>query len=307
MKRIYQFISCSILFVLLHSNVWADLVFSAPPRGTEEAERATYEPLAEAMSKVLGIKVVYEHPRNFITYSVDMQNGRYDIVFDGPHFAQWRVTNLNHTILVNLPENLQFLVITKSDQTRINSLRELVYEKICAQLTPQLGTLMLLKNFAGGASEPRLVLVQGEDKVFKEFTAGKCTAAILRDKTFNKLPATDRASYKVVYQTAMAPNDALTVNNKITPAQRKSLIALLTNPNEMKVAHRVFERFSGSAVAFNEASPSQFSGLDQLLELAFGWQTDKKPLRGYADTVPANKSTTKKASVSHKDRISARE
>lgn len=271
-----KFLTALILFFSLSNAVLADLIFSSPPRGTEAEERATYEPLAEAMSKAIGEKVQYKYPRGgFIEYSVDMQKGRYDIVFDGPHFAQWRVTNLNHTILVNLPENLQFLVITPTGKHKVNGIKDLVYETVCAQLAPQLGTLMLLQNYAAQAADPTLKLVRGEDKVYSDFTSGKCTAAVLRDKSFYKMSDSEHAAYKVIYKTPMAPNDAITVSTKVSPEQRKTLIALLTNPASAKVAAPIFNRFSKNAVAFNVAEPSQFKGLDQLLSLSYGWENTK--------------------------------
>ena len=260
------------LIFFANSNVFADLVFSAPPRGTLTEERATYEPLVKAMSQAIGEKVQYVYPRDFNEYSSDMQKGRYDIVFDGPHFAQWRVTNLHHTILVNLPENLQFIIVTTVAKTTVNTLNDLLYETVCAQWTPQLGTLMLLQNYYERMAEPNLHLVHGEDKVFSEFANGKCTAAVLRDKTFFKMSEAERADYKVIYKSAVAPNDAITVNGKVTGEQRKALIALLTNPETAMVAGTIFNRFSKEAVAFHIANPDQFKGLDQLLLLAFGWR-----------------------------------
>ena len=275
-----KFMAMVVMIFSVNSNVFADLIFSAPPRGTEKVERATYEPLVQAMSEAIGEKVQYVYPRDFIQYSVDMQKGRYDIVFDGPHFSQWRVVNLNHTILVNLPENLQFLVVAPKGRTKVNTLHDLVYETVCAQLTPQLGTLMLLQNYYERASEPRLHLVHGEDKVFSDFAAGKCTAAVLRDKTFYKMSKAERATYKVIYKSAIAPNDAITANGKISRDQAKALVALLTNPKTMKVASQIFKRFSRNAVAFNVADPKKFAGLDQLLLLAFGWDMSKHSFNG---------------------------
>jgi len=263
------------LVIFGNSNVFADLIFSAPPRGTEAEERATYEPLVKAMSKAIGEKVEYVYPRGFIEYSVDMQKGRYDIVFDGPHFAEWRVVNLHHNLLVNLPENLQFLVVTPKAMTKVNTLKDLIFESVCAQMTPQLGTLMLIQNYTDHAVEPRLHLVRGEDKVFSDFVGGQCTAAVLRDKTYFKMSKAERATYKVVYTSALAPNDAITANNKISREQRQALINLLTNPATAKVASPIFDRFSNKARAFNVADPKQFEGLDQLLLLAFGWDMRK--------------------------------
>lgn len=258
-----------------HSNVFADLIFSAPPRGTEAEERATYEPLVKAMSKAIGETVRYVYPRGFIEYSVDMQKGRYDIVFDGPHFSEWRVVNLHHTILVNLPENLQFLVVTPNSMTKVNNLKDLIFESVCAQMTPQLGTLMLLQNYMDHAVEPKLHLVRGEDKVYTDFEAGQCTAAVLRDKTFYKMSNAERATFKVVYKSAIAPNDAITANSKLSPQQKRAVIKLLTNPATATVAEPIFKRFSNKAKAFNVADPAKFKGLDQLLMLAFGWESKK--------------------------------
>ena len=263
------------LIFFVSNNVFAELIFSAPPRGTEEFERATYEPLVNAMSEAIGEQVQYVYPRGFIEYSASMQKGKYDIVFDGPHFSQWRVVNLNHTILVNLPENLQFLIILPQTRTKVNTMRDLIYESVCAQMTPQLGTLMLIQNYYERASEPRLHLVHGEEKVYADFLKGECTAAVLRDKRFYKIPEAKRNAYKVIYTSPVAPNDAITVNDKFTQKQRKALIALFTDPKAMTVAEPVFERFSHDAVAFDLAEPTKFEGLDQLLLLAFGWNIGK--------------------------------
>ena len=283
-----KLLAIAALFIFTSSSVFADLIFSAPPRGNEKLERATYEPLVKAMSDAIGEKIRYVYPRDFIQYSVDMQKGRYDIVFDGPHFSQWRVENLGHTILVNLPEKLQFLVVTPKGKTKVKNLHDLVYETICAQLTPQLGTLMLLQNYYDRAAEPRLHLVHGEDKVFSDFAAGKCTAAVLRDKTFFKMSAEERATYNVIYKSPIAPNDAITANNKINYKQKQALISLLTNSNQMKVASPIFDRFSRNAAAFSVANVNNFAGLDQLLLLAFGWDAGKTRLTDNQSNIDQN-------------------
>ena len=273
--QIFKSIALVILFSSVNNAVFADLIFSAPPRGTEAEERATYEPLVNAMSDAIGEKVQYVYPRGFIEYSTEMQKGHYDIVFDGPHFSQWRVTNLNHTILVNLPEDLQFMVLTPLSMKKVNTINDLVLKSVCAQMTPQLGTLMVLQNFYDRVAEPKIHFVHGEDNVYSDFTGGKCTAAVLRDKTYYKMSKTDRSNYKVVYKSPVAPNDAITTNNKLSAEQRKAVIKLLTNPETAKVAAPIFERFSKNAVAFDVSKPEQFEGLDQLLLIAFGWEGKK--------------------------------
>jgi len=273
----------ALIALSFFNNAFADLIFSAPPRGTEERERATYEPLAKAMSEVLGENVVYQYPHDFIQYSVEMQKGHYDIVFDGPHFSQWRVENLNHKLLVNLPENLQFFVVTSKSNNKLNNLHDLIYQNVCAQLTPQLGTLMLLQNYYERAVEPRLRLVRGEDKVFSDFKEGKCAGAVLRDKTFYKLPEEKQSAYKIIYKSHVAPNDAITANNKIDAKKLKALVDLLTDPAKMEVAAPIFSRFSNNAKSFNKINPKQYNGLDQLLLMAFGWDVGNTAIKADRD------------------------
>jgi len=88
------------------------LVLSAPPRGTLAEETQSYQPIADFLSKVTGKKVVYEHSDNWLTYTSKMTKGKYDIVFDGPHFNGWRMERLQHTPLVKLPEDFVTTEIT---------------------------------------------------------------------------------------------------------------------------------------------------------------------------------------------------
>ena len=61
-------------------------VFAAPPRGSEQKETAVYGPIAAYLSKAIGKTVTYQYPGNWLSYQKNMQDDKYDIVFDGPHF-----------------------------------------------------------------------------------------------------------------------------------------------------------------------------------------------------------------------------
>ena len=78
------------IFVFVPS-CFADLILTAPPRETPEDGHVVYAPLAEYLSQFLGESVIYEHPINWKEYEKRMKNDEYDIIFDGPHFAAWRI------------------------------------------------------------------------------------------------------------------------------------------------------------------------------------------------------------------------
>ena len=68
-------------------DINSPLVFSAPPRGSYAEEAAIYEPIVQLLSKVIGRKVDYKYSDNWLSYSKEMTEGGYDIVFDGSHQA----------------------------------------------------------------------------------------------------------------------------------------------------------------------------------------------------------------------------
>lgn len=250
----------------------AQLVFSAPPRGSEAEEKATYEPLTRAMSEWLGTEVVYEYPRDFMTYSFNMRDQHYDFVFDGPHFSSWRMENINHEAIVTLPERLVFFVVTPADNQTITDLDSLVMKKVCGQAPPQLGTLFLMSQFTNPAREPIIDVVKGEDNVFKALKSGECKVAILRDKVFAKMNPAERSKYRVLYSSRPVPNDAITAGPRVTASQRLMLREKLTDPGTAVVAEAIFKRFSNRAQTFEPAVANQFDGLNKLLErLSYGW------------------------------------
>jgi len=271
MKRSKQILLLSLLMIVTTQAV-ADLIFSAPPRGTEAKERAIYEPLASAMSEWLGTKVVYEYPRDFMTYSVHMRKGYYDILFDGPHFASWRVANINHQYLANLPDKLVFLVVTPASNSNITNTDSLVANKVCVQPPPYLGTLILMSQYNDPAREPIMQISTGEANVYKALKLKSCVAAILLDRTFYKLNEAERSKYKIIYSSRPVPNNVLTAGPKVSAEQRLILIKNLTDQKTAVVAKPIFASFSNNATSFEASDPQKFQGLDLLLkEFSYGW------------------------------------
>src|SRR5688500_13214269 len=80
------------------------LVFTSPPRETPEEGERSYKPLVEYLSKAIGKPVVYKHPGTWGVYRTEMLAGKYDIVFDGPHFVDYRIQKLGHSAVAKLEE-----------------------------------------------------------------------------------------------------------------------------------------------------------------------------------------------------------
>ncbi|MBI3575135.1 MAG: PhnD/SsuA/transferrin family substrate-binding protein [Gammaproteobacteria bacterium] len=106
------------------------LTFGAPPREAYEIGREIYQPVVEYLSRVTGKRVVYRQPGNWLTYQTEMLKGGYDLVFDGPHFNSWRVSNLRHTVLAKFADEHSFAVIVRKDNAAIHDVKQLAGKKI---------------------------------------------------------------------------------------------------------------------------------------------------------------------------------
>ncbi|MEE8482741.1 MAG: PhnD/SsuA/transferrin family substrate-binding protein, partial [Acidiferrobacterales bacterium] len=107
------------------------IIFTAPPRENLAAGEAKYAPVADYLTKVLKKRVVYKHPGTWGVYRTEMLKGKYDIVFDGPHFNSYRAEKLQHNILVKIPIRHEFVVIVRKGEKRFNNIEQLAGRTFC--------------------------------------------------------------------------------------------------------------------------------------------------------------------------------
>jgi len=154
-----------VLFLLIISNffsvAFAELILSAPPRESAEAGMKIYGPIAQHLSKNLGVQVTYKHPENWMMYQRDMRADKYDIVFDGPHFIAWREAHLGHEVLMKLPGNLQFIIVTTKNNASVNKANDLIGKNVCGISPPNLSTLSVLDYFENPVRQPTIKVIKG--------------------------------------------------------------------------------------------------------------------------------------------------
>lgn len=252
----------------------ADLIMTAPPRESLKDAQEMYGPVAAHLSKLLGLKVVYQYPKDWLTFSKHMREGKYDVVFDGPHFISWRAVHLQHTPVVRLPGSLEFYIIAKAADKTVNSTGDLFGKKICGLAPPNLGTLSVYAEFPNPVRQPIIHEVKGGmQKVFLDFKEGKCDAAVLRTSVFDKgLKPEDKAFSKVIYKSPAMPNQGISVSPKFNQAQIQQIITSLTVGDGVASTTRILKRFGGKAKAFIPVKPDEFTDLNLLMEgVVWGW------------------------------------
>ena len=250
----------------------ADLVLTSPPRESAARSEELYGPLAQLLTEQLGVAVVYARARDWIEYSSNMKRDKYDIIFDGPHFAAWRMKHLGHTPVAKLPGELSFVVVSHKDDKTQTRMRDLISAPLCAQASPNLGTMAVLAQFTNPLIQPDLYEVANVTEVYELFKSGKCKAAVFQEKFLNKLPPEERSQLRVMFTSSHYPDQTVTVSKRVTDRQRAVLAELLTRPSGIAATQELLKQYTKQAKRFDPVRPQEFSGLEALLEgVLWGW------------------------------------
>ena len=246
------------------------LVFSAPPRESEEDAMRTYQPIAEYLSHVIGKTVVYKHPADWLTYQTEMQRGNYDIVFDESHFNSWRISNIHHSTLAKLADEHAFVVIVRKDD-KITDIKQLIGQKVCGMNPPNLGTLAVLGQFDNPMRQPYILNTQDWSKAYESVAfEKKCAAAIVPIANFRKFPDSANLT-RVIYQTRPLLNQAFSAGPRISPSdQARIAAALVSRESGSAMSHLMAANGAEKGMAY--ASKEEYAGYDVYLKDSWSYK-----------------------------------
>jgi len=261
---------CLLYLPLCH----AELILTAPPRETLEDGRAVYEPLAKYLSNFLGERVVYVHPQNWHNYEEKMKKDEYDIIFDGPHFAAWRIDSAIAKPLIKLPGSLHFVLVVKDRDTLLKKPEDLIGRTICTLPPPNLGALTLFSMFPYPARQPEYRLIKGGFKeISKAFIAGECEGAILRSSFYYK--KTDplfREATRVLKMSKPLTNQGITISRRVKPVYYDKLVSSLTHGAGKEALKPILARFSSVSNEFQPAKDDDYLNHNLLRDTTiYGW------------------------------------
>ena len=271
-----------IILVLLFSMIFpihaafsADLIFTAPPRESAQAGQKLYAPVAKYLSQLLNRKVTYKHPGNWFSYQNNMRKDKYDIIFDGPHFISWRVAHINHEVLLKLPGELKFMVVTNSSNAELNEGKDLIGKIFCGISPPNLSSLSFLASFKNPVLQPKVKGIKGGmGKVFKAFSKNECPAAVLRN-TFYKKKLTDaqQQNLKIIFNSQSLPNQAISVSSRLSRAEKDKMATGLVTGKGASSTNGIIKRFGGKKVqSFVTTTNEEYKNYNSYLEgVIFGW------------------------------------
>ncbi len=261
----------AIFCVIFSLPTQAGLVLTAPPRESAERGEQLYGPLAQALTLQLGQPVVYEHPSDWREYILKMRENAYDIVFDGPHFAAWRIKHLEHVPVAKLPGDLLFLAVTRYNDKKLTRANDLINTgtPMCGMPSPNLATIAVMKHFTNPIIQPDIYEVPSFNDGYELLKAGKCRAIVLQAQFLNNLPDTEKAQLNVLFTSDLYPNQTVTTSKRVTSTQRATIAALLMRPGTQ--TQELLKQYAKQAKRFDPANPQEYTGMESVLEQMWGW------------------------------------
>ncbi len=275
-----KFMKLSLLSFLVAISILATaqaetFLLTAPPREKPADGKAMYGPIADYLSAKTGHTFTYRHPDNWLSYMKGMRMGEYDLAFDGPHFVSWRVAALQHTPLVRLPGKLVFVVISRKDNTKISKLQDLAGKSICGHAPPNLATLTMQDQFQNPARQPRVQVVRGFKNVYKAMVEGKCEAAVIPAKVYNKLNKKDeKQQTRILFRSAGLPHQAISAAPSIPEEVQQQIQAALLSEEGIAATKKLRKRFAGGKEMIS-TDRVEYEGYGFLLNDFWGFELDE--------------------------------
>ncbi len=244
-------------------------VLSAPPRGSKQAQTAVFAPIARFLASVSGHPVRYQYPGSWLNYSREMTLGKYDLVFDGPHFTGWRDHHLGYIPLVRFPAPLIFALVERAGE-HFERIHQLIGRPVCANSPPYLGTLILLHKFPNPVEQPALVIIHGWLVAYRDLMAHQCAAAVLPVPNLRKLEHGVHTAH-IMYRFRPYPNQAISASPHIPQAVQARMRQALLSPAGRAVTRTLRAIFVSKP--FVAANRADYKGLSDLLNntLYFGY------------------------------------
>ncbi|MCW9012615.1 MAG: phosphate/phosphite/phosphonate ABC transporter substrate-binding protein [Gammaproteobacteria bacterium] len=265
-----------LLTVLIPQTVFSAYLFTAPPRETAEKGNKVYSPIASFLTKTTGKQFIYKHQHSWAEYARDMRAGKYDLVFDGPHFVDWRIHNIEHNIIVKIPHLLRWRVITQAGNTAINKLDDLIGEKTCAPGSPNFGMLNLFSHFRDPEKQPIHVEVKGWNNVYENVKNGTCVAGVLPKKN-HEIFDKNKVYTKSIHTHLPYPNQAITASKRIPDNLKEKIRAALLSEDGHKALKNLRQRYTGGTNLV-KAEDEEYDSIHMLLLNArhFSYQQDTR-------------------------------
>lgn len=219
------------LLALPFGAIAAELKFGVLPRLAEKEMRDGFTPLAEHLSKELGVKVTLVIPKDFDTWRKEAEARAYDIVYTNPYLyvlLKKAVPETEPLVIASEPEigdDIKGTIIVKKDSP-IKSIAELKGKTIAATDPGSAGAYIVQMKMLSKAGlkkdDVKVIFEKRRDPVAEAVLAGKAEAGFVRDDDVEKLKAGGDKFRRIAVSDPI-PNWPIAISKKMDPATAKKL------------------------------------------------------------------------------------
>lgn len=264
-------IFCMAMLLPLQGHA-VDIIFATPPTQTVAKTQELYGPLAEYLSKASGANVILTPARNFLEYTNNMRNEKYDLIFDGPHFVGWRMDKIGHRPIARLPGQLIFAIVIR-EGSNINKPDDLIGQKVCGLASPNLATLKILDYYPNPVRQPQIVPVRSFLDALKCLQADEAIGAIMPVNFFNKFSKDGKAEGLKLLLTTKdqpLPHRTFSISNKVDRTIQDRITAALISADGAEGTGPVLKRYRSAT--YVAAEPELYRDLGRLLSSVWGFE-----------------------------------
>lgn len=254
----------AVILWLLILTTWpahAQLVFTAPPRESTEQANTLYKPIAEFFSETLGQQVVYEQPKNWVTYLETLVMDKAHLYFSEPHSVGFQIASLDHQLLARGPDENWLVVARKGSDFKFAGRRA------CLLPPPDFGYLLFVsqQEFLQNPSiTPHVNTVDLYEDAVIGLIGDECQYTAVPNYFYSLFPETYR-SQLVQKNLTNSPGQAFTASSKLSPEQVSKLRAALLSGHGQTVLKDLRSRFMNGEKLFAAQNIEMYSRQSKIL------------------------------------------
>ncbi|MEM7195480.1 MAG: PhnD/SsuA/transferrin family substrate-binding protein [Pseudomonadota bacterium] len=268
-RSLIPIVTALLVGVLVPRAVWSqEFILSAPPAADEQVSREIFQPIADALSAALDVAVRYEHPSNWPVYIRNMQQSRYDLLFDSAHFVSWRLEKIEHRPMVKLAGEVQYVIYRSNRQNDVNELKDLRGNRVCANPIPALDALLTLDQFADPWNQPVIAPRYSPQSVHSGLRNNQCEAAVLTLGQYENVA--DQTATKVLFESPPLSPRAISVSPRLSQQQRSVVRNTLLSAENTEIV-AALKSLVGQPVTLETASEDDYRGYSYLLDEFWGF------------------------------------
>ena len=150
-------------------------------------------------------------------------------------------------------------------------MKDVAGRTICGLAPPNLATLTVYDAFSDQPlRQPRIRQVKSFKSGFQLVADGKCTAGVARDKLYKKLNKEDRM--RVIYTSKGVANQGFSAGPRFTEKEKIIITNGLIDQKNYKQLENFHKRFNKSFAQLKLANPTEYAGLDRMLDNSWGFR-----------------------------------